>query len=40
MMGFTSFDPSHAPSADELEAHARFLSTIKDPIWNRLDGRG
>jgi DNA polymerase-3 subunit epsilon len=30
----------HAASAEELEAHARFLATIKDPIWNRLDGRG
>jgi DNA polymerase-3 subunit epsilon len=29
----------HAPSEEELEAHARFLSTIADPIWNRLDGR-
>jgi DNA polymerase-3 subunit epsilon len=30
----------HAPSADELAAHAAFLATIADPIWNRLDGRG
>lgn len=30
----------HAPSAAELEAHTSFLSTIKDPIWNRLDSRG
>ena len=30
----------HAASEEELEAHARFLSTITDPIWNRLDGRG
>jgi DNA polymerase-3 subunit epsilon len=30
----------HGPTAEELEAHARFLSTIPDPIWNRLDGRG
>jgi DNA polymerase-3 subunit epsilon len=29
----------HAPSEDELLAHARFLSTIVDPIWHRLDGR-
>ena len=26
----------HAPSEEELLAHARFLSTIADPIWNRL----
>jgi DNA polymerase-3 subunit epsilon len=30
----------HAPSEEELIAHAQFLSTIQDPIWNRLDGRG
>ncbi|MGZ8345897.1 MAG: DNA polymerase III subunit epsilon [Allosphingosinicella sp.] len=30
----------HAPSDAELERHAAFLATIKDPIWNRLDGRG
>ncbi|HEX8668230.1 MAG TPA: DNA polymerase III subunit epsilon [Allosphingosinicella sp.] len=30
----------HAPSEEELLAHAHFLSTIADPIWNRLDGRG
>jgi DNA polymerase-3 subunit epsilon len=30
----------HAPTEEELDAHARFLSTIKDPIWNLLDGRG
>ena len=29
----------HAPSEDELAAHAAFLATISDPIWNRLDGR-
>jgi DNA polymerase-3 subunit epsilon len=29
----------HAPSEDELLAHAEFLSTIPDPIWHRLDGR-
>jgi DNA polymerase-3 subunit epsilon len=28
----------HAPSEEELVAHARFLSTIADPIWNRLQG--
>ncbi len=30
----------HAPTEEELDAHARFLATIKDPIWNQLDGRG
>jgi DNA polymerase-3 subunit epsilon len=30
----------HAPSAEELAAHALFLAAISDPIWNRLDGRG
>jgi DNA polymerase-3 subunit epsilon len=30
----------HAPSEEELIAHARFLATITDPIWNLLDGRG
>jgi DNA polymerase III subunit epsilon len=30
----------HAASEEELLAHARFLSTIADPIWNRLDRRG
>jgi DNA polymerase-3 subunit epsilon len=30
----------HAASEQELAAHARFLSTIPDPIWSRLDGRG
>jgi DNA polymerase-3 subunit epsilon len=30
----------HAPSEEELLAHAHFLSTIADPIWHRLDGRG
>lgn len=29
----------HAPTADELVAHAHFLNTITDPIWARLDGR-
>jgi DNA polymerase III subunit epsilon len=28
----------HAPSEEELVAHARFLSTITDPIWNWLHG--
>jgi DNA polymerase-3 subunit epsilon len=30
----------HAPSEEELAAHAAFLATIVDPIWHRLDGRG
>ncbi|MFN3387368.1 MAG: DNA polymerase III subunit epsilon [Allosphingosinicella sp.] len=30
---------AHAPSAEELAAHAKFLATISDPIWNRLDAR-
>ncbi|MDB5693788.1 MAG: dnaQ [Alphaproteobacteria bacterium] len=30
----------HAATEDELLAHARFLATIADPIWHRLDGRG
>ncbi len=30
----------HAPSDEELERHAAFLSSIADPLWNRLDGRG
>jgi DNA polymerase III subunit epsilon len=30
----------HAPSEEELAAHAAFLATIADPIWNRLDARG
>jgi DNA polymerase III subunit epsilon len=29
----------HAPSVEELAAHAAFLSTIVDPIWHRLDRR-
>jgi len=28
----------HAPSDIELERHAAFLATIKDPLWNRLMG--
>ena len=27
----------HAPSEEELAAHAAFLATIADPIWNRLE---
>jgi DNA polymerase-3 subunit epsilon len=30
----------HAPSDEELARHAEFLARIKNPIWNRLDGRG
>jgi DNA polymerase-3 subunit epsilon len=30
----------HAPSAEELAAHAEFLATLNDPIWTRLDARG
>jgi DNA polymerase-3 subunit epsilon len=26
----------HEPTEEELLAHARFLATIPDPIWNRL----
>jgi DNA polymerase-3 subunit epsilon len=26
----------HEPSEDELLAHARFLATLSDPIWNRM----
>ncbi len=25
----------HAPSAEELEAHAKLVSTLKDPVWQR-----
>jgi DNA polymerase-3 subunit epsilon len=28
----------HAPSEEELAAHAAFLATISDPVWNRLGG--
>lgn len=27
---------AHAPSADELAAHAAFLGRLKDPIWSRI----
>jgi DNA polymerase III subunit epsilon len=27
----------HAPSAAELERHARFVAGLVDPIWSRLD---
>lgn len=30
----------HAASDEELARHAAFLLGIKDPIWNRLEGRG
>jgi DNA polymerase-3 subunit epsilon len=29
----------HAPTDEELAAHADFLKTIADPIWHRLDAR-
>jgi DNA polymerase III subunit epsilon len=28
----------HSPSEEELAAHAAFLATISDPVWNRLGG--
>lgn len=28
---------AHAPSAEELAAHAALLEKLKDPIWNRSD---
>ncbi|HEY0043132.1 MAG TPA: DNA polymerase III subunit epsilon [Allosphingosinicella sp.] len=31
---------SFAPSPEEFEIHAQFLSTIPDAIWARLDARG
>jgi DNA polymerase-3 subunit epsilon len=31
---------AHAPTDEELQAHAHFLTTVTDPIWHRLDGRG
>jgi DNA polymerase-3 subunit epsilon len=31
---------AHAPTEEELQAHATFLATLTDPIWHRLDGRG
>ena len=30
----------HSPTEEEEAAHAAFLSTLADPIWNRLQGRG
>ena len=30
----------HAPTEEELAAHAQFLGSIADPIWHRLEGRG
>ncbi|MBV8687854.1 MAG: DNA polymerase III subunit epsilon [Alphaproteobacteria bacterium] len=29
---------AHGPTEEELAAHAAFLATIGDPIWNRLGG--
>jgi DNA polymerase-3 subunit epsilon len=29
----------HAPSPEELEAHAAFLVTLTDPIWHKLEAR-
>ncbi|MEA3010974.1 MAG: polymerase subunit epsilon, partial [Sphingomonadales bacterium] len=31
---------AHAPTEEELQAHATFLATLIDPIWHRLDRRG
>jgi DNA polymerase-3 subunit epsilon len=31
---------AHAPTEEELLAHAHFLTTLANPIWHRLDGRG
>ena len=31
---------AHAPTEEELQAHASFLATLVDPIWHRLDRRG
>ena len=31
---------AHAPTEAELQAHSHFLTTLADPIWHRLDGRG
>jgi DNA polymerase-3 subunit epsilon len=31
---------AHAPTEEELQAHATFLATLTDPIWHRLDARG
>ena len=30
----------HSPTEEELLAHASFLSSLTDPIWHRLEGRG
>jgi DNA polymerase III subunit epsilon len=30
----------HAPTEEELLAHAAFLGGISDPIWHRLESRG
>ena len=26
---------AHAPTDDELKAHAKFLASLKDPVWNQ-----
>ncbi|HEX8261425.1 MAG TPA: DNA polymerase III subunit epsilon [Allosphingosinicella sp.] len=31
---------AHAPTEEELQAHALFLTTLANPIWHRLEGRG
>ncbi|HYE29566.1 MAG TPA: DNA polymerase III subunit epsilon [Allosphingosinicella sp.] len=31
---------THSPTEEELVAHAHFLTTLADPIWHRLEGRG
>jgi DNA polymerase-3 subunit epsilon len=30
----------HAPSAEELAAHAEFVASLDDPLWVRLEARG
>jgi DNA polymerase-3 subunit epsilon len=30
----------HAPTEEELAAHAAFLATLTNPIWHRLEARG
>jgi DNA polymerase-3 subunit epsilon len=30
----------HAPSAEELAAHAEFVASLTDPLWVRLEARG
>ena len=31
---------THSPTEEELVAHAHFLTTLADPMWHRLEGRG